>query len=540
VEVDGWRPDPFGIHEERLFRDGEPTCLVKDGGVGSVDARTAERHQRTGIRRRRSTPRATSSRRAPSTAPLFLAHEQGSQRRERAHVGLWAVPAGAGPALWLDAPPVARLPRAGYIVKVPAKALTMAAVALIIGGIVIGTVTIEGGSGRSGRANAQPGIRPLAGGLQALPPDTTLSSIERALLALPKATTLTPVERVLSALPPTTLTTLKRVIPTLPPSAPLSTILRAVRSTVRNGAPAHGASPAAADPVGTQPTSTGATSTSGSPGAAPPSSPAAPASAPTPHVMVVMMENKNYSEVIGQADQPFTNSLASDYGLAINSYSLVPHSLPNYLEIVSGSEQGVTDDNPPSSHSFPTAPTIADQLAQVGISAKAYAEDLPADPGNDNGEYVVRHVPWPYFPNAPITLADASSVVTDLNAPNPPDFVWYTPNLIDDEHDGTVQQGDAFLSSFIPSVQATSWYRAGGRIIIEWDESDNDTSGINGGDGGHVPTIVVSAALADHPEQYAGAVDTTGILRSIEDLYGLPYLGQAADPANGNIDPLLG
>lgn len=35
--VDGWQPDPFGTHEERFFKHGEPTQLVRDGGVGSYD-----------------------------------------------------------------------------------------------------------------------------------------------------------------------------------------------------------------------------------------------------------------------------------------------------------------------------------------------------------------------------------------------------------------------------------------------------------------------------------------------------------------------
>ncbi len=37
MDQDGWKPDPLGIHEERLFRDGEPTPLVRDGGIGSYD-----------------------------------------------------------------------------------------------------------------------------------------------------------------------------------------------------------------------------------------------------------------------------------------------------------------------------------------------------------------------------------------------------------------------------------------------------------------------------------------------------------------------
>jgi phosphatidylinositol-3-phosphatase len=255
--------------------------------------------------------------------------------------------------------------------------------------------------------------------------------------------------------------------------------------------------------------------------------------------MVILMENKGLSQVIGQSDQPYTNSLATGYGSASQSYAFGHPSLPNYLDIVSGSSQGVTDDNPPSSHQFPGTPTLADQLAAAGYSSKAYAEDLPPDPTTSAGNYAVRHVPWEYFPGAKISVVDASSLLTDLNGPDAPDFVWYTPNLIDDEHNGTVEQGDAFLSRLIPSVQSTLWYRTGGEIIIEWDESDADNVGINGGDGGHIPTIVVSAALKAHPRQDPTPVDTAGILHSIEDAYGLAHLGGAANPSNGNIDSLL-
>jgi phosphatidylinositol-3-phosphatase len=268
-----------------------------------------------------------------------------------------------------------------------------------------------------------------------------------------------------------------------------------------------------------------------------------------PKIMVVMMENQGYSQVIGQsADDPYTNQLAQQYGLAIQSYALAHTSLGTYLEIVSGSTEGVTDDNPPSSHSFPSVPTIADQLVAGGYSVAAYAENLPADPTNDSGLYAVRHNPWEYFPSAPITVKDSSALIPDLNGPSPPDFVSYTPNLTDDGHTGVpvdteanqLAGADAFLSSFIPSVQATSWYRSGGQIIIEWDEALNgDTSGINGGDGGHVPTIVVSKYLAATPQQYTGSVSTAGILRSIEHLYSVPYLGDATDAANGNINLLL-
>jgi hypothetical protein len=245
--------------------------------------------------------------------------------------------------------------------------------------------------------------------------------------------------------------------------------------------------------------------------------------------------------VIGQADQPYTNSLATNGGLATQSYSMIVGSLPNYLALVSGSTQNDTDNVTPAQKSFSSTSTVADQLVAAGYSAKAYIDNLPTDPSvTTTAQYEVIHNPWPYFPNTHISTVDSSSMLSDLNGASAPDFVWYTPNLTNDEDLGTVQQGDSFLSTLIPQVQATPWYQAGGKIVITWDESNNDTSGINGSSGGgRVPTIVVSAALAAHPQQDSTPVDTEGILHSIESVYGVSSLSGAGSASNGNIDSLL-
>ncbi len=261
-------------------------------------------------------------------------------------------------------------------------------------------------------------------------------------------------------------------------------------------------------------------------------------SSAAPHVMVIMMENKNLTDVVGQSAWPYTNSLISHAGLDTESYSMQPGSLPNYLALVSGSTQGINPDDTPAQDSFPSTPTLADQLVASGYTAKGYAEDLPADPAADSGDYVVRHNPWPYFPNADITVADSSSLIPDLDSASAPDFVWYSPSDTDDGDGGSDQTADTFLSDLIPAVQATPWYSAGGEIVITWDESSDETTGINGtSGGGNIPTIVVSAALAANPEQIATQVDTVGVLHSIEDLYGLPQLGGSS--ADGSIDALL-
>jgi phosphatidylinositol-3-phosphatase len=289
-----------------------------------------------------------------------------------------------------------------------------------------------------------------------------------------------------------------------------------------------------------------------------------------PHIMVVMMENESQSELIGNADAPNTNALAQEYGSATQSYAVGHPSLPNYLELLAGSEYGVTSDTTPSSAGIPSsAQTLVDQLEAAGISWRAYLEDMPSAgyTGDDTGGldayggdyYLQHHNPFVYFP-AVTSLSDfadnmlplSTNVTSDLNSASPPDFVWVTPNAVDDMHDGPTNSygdvnpslGDAWLGNFVSQVQSTTWYSQGGNIIIEWDEGmDSDTSGIGSSaesGGGHIVTIDVSAALKANPKQDSTPVNTAGILHSIEGVYGLPYLADAADTANGNIDALLG
>ena len=280
--------------------------------------------------------------------------------------------------------------------------------------------------------------------------------------------------------------------------------------------------------------------------------------------MVVMMENESQSELIGNPQAPNTNALADQYGVATQSYAIGHPSLPDYLELLSGTSAGVTDDGAPSSEGISGAvPTLANQLEKAGISWKAYLESMPSAgyTGGDTiccgGQYYQHHNPFVYFP-AVVSLPDfatnvvpSTTIMGDLNSPKPPDFVWVTPNGADDMHDGSTNAngdvnpsvGDAWLGSFVSQVQSTAWYAHAGKIVIEWDEgADSDTSGVGTageGGGGHIVTIVISGALKQAPKQDATPVNTAGVLRSIEDAYALPYLADAANSSNGNLDTLL-
>ena len=118
-----------------------------------------------------------------------------------------------------------------------------------------------------------------------------------------------------------------------------------------------------------------------------------------PKVMVVMMENEGASQIIGNSALPYVTSLAANYGSATQSYAFGHPSLPDYLDLVSGSNEGVTDDNPPSSHSFPGGAdpgrSTRDRRATAWPPTPRTCRQIPR---NDSGLYAVRHNPWAVLP----------------------------------------------------------------------------------------------------------------------------------------------
>jgi hypothetical protein len=273
--------------------------------------------------------------------------------------------------------------------------------------------------------------------------------------------------------------------------------------------------------------------------------------AAAPHIMILMMENEGYGQIIGNSAAPCANTLASTYLRATDSYARGHDSLPNYLEMISGhayEASGTSNDCTPSSCGPITGTDIADQLQAAGIRWKAFMGSMPSDcatsDANGSGGYGVRHNPFVYFPQGrtePACRNDvpAAGLLTALNSSAMPAFVFYSPSICDDGGNdapcSTIANGDQFLKQRIPAIMATSWYRDGGTIILTWDEgAASDTSGSYGDNGGHVLTVVISARTkGDTP--YTGYVDSAGILRAVENAYGLSYLGAAASRSSGDL-----
>lgn len=258
--------------------------------------------------------------------------------------------------------------------------------------------------------------------------------------------------------------------------------------------------------------------------------------APPPHVMVVMLENKGYAATLGTcSSDPYYCSLAKQYTSVVGWEGVRHPSLPNYLAITTGSTQGCTADTCTGNY----IPSLGGQLVKANIPWVGWMESMPsACYAHDALPYVRHHNPFTYENDTQCSTHDikypgASGAVAALTANNAPDFVWITPNDTDNMHTGTVQQGDTWLKANIAPILASSWFTNGNAtVIITMDEGDPGTTN-------SIPNVVISSK-AKGQGNVAISGNLYGTLRSIEEAYNLPLLGAAASIANGDIFGLFG
>jgi phosphatidylinositol-3-phosphatase len=266
-----------------------------------------------------------------------------------------------------------------------------------------------------------------------------------------------------------------------------------------------------------------------------------PASALPPsrasHVVVIVMENAEYGEVIGSPHAPYVNSLAAHYGLLTQSYAIRHPSLPNYLALTSGSTHGIGSDCTGCSVS---APNIVDQLEAARVSWRAYLEGLPHPCflGAGAGGYAKKHDPFAYYTDIARSPARCSELVgfgrlaSDLRAGTLPAFAWISPNLCDDGHDCGVAAGDRFLARTVPALLRELGPH--GMLVLSWDEGVSDARCCAAAAGGHVASIVAGPDVR-RGARAATPIDHYGVLGSLEEALGLAPLAGAADPRSGRI-----
>jgi phosphatidylinositol-3-phosphatase len=244
--------------------------------------------------------------------------------------------------------------------------------------------------------------------------------------------------------------------------------------------------------------------------------PAASAPSPVPrlaHVVVILFENHETSAVLGSTEAPTFDRLGAKYATLTQYYAVTHPSLPNYLALVSGSTQGITDDCTSC-----TAPgtSIGASLGRAHLAWGGYAEGYPSSP-----RFAKKHMPFLYFP------ADVSHVhpLTAFHPKSPPAFAFVAPDLCNDAHDCSVQTADGWLARFVPPLLKLPRTV----VFVVFDEGTTDLRG-----GGHVAALALGTAVRPGVRS-AQTASHYVLLRTIEDALGLPHLG-----ASAHVRPIAG
>jgi phosphatidylinositol-3-phosphatase len=252
-----------------------------------------------------------------------------------------------------------------------------------------------------------------------------------------------------------------------------------------------------------------------------------PAQGQPSHVVVLLLENRSFDAIVGNPSAPYINSVINNphTGLLTQSYGLTHPSQPNYLMLFSGSNQGMTNNDIPKNLPFTTL-NLGGSLIKKGLTFTGYSEGLPYTGSNDSatvGGYARKHNPWvnwqesnqngiPSSSNKPFT-----DFPTDYNQLSTVSFI--VPNIFNDMHDGSVSVGDTWIQNNLDGY--IKWcINNNSLFVLTFDEDDNTSNN-------RIATFFTGASI--NGSQYNQPVTHYNILRTIEDLYQLPYAGASAD-----------
>jgi len=237
------------------------------------------------------------------------------------------------------------------------------------------------------------------------------------------------------------------------------------------------------------------------------------------HIVIVVMENHSFGQIIGNASAPYINGLAEQNANFTQSFAIEHPSQPNYLDLFSGSNQGVTDDSCP--HSFNVA-NLGGQLIAADFTFAGYSEGLPAagstvcNSGTAPNTYQRKHNPWVNFSDVPAESNQPFSVFP-VDFTTLPTVSFVVPNQCHDMHDCSVATGDAWLAANIdPYAQWAKTHNS--LLVLTWDENDNSVPN-------QITTIFVGAHVV--PGQYVETINHYTVLATLEALYGLDAIGGA-------------
>lgn len=265
------------------------------------------------------------------------------------------------------------------------------------------------------------------------------------------------------------------------------------------------------------------------------------------HVIVVVEENYAYDEIIGNSLCPTLNAVSKMSNTALfNNYYAIEHpSEPNYLDMFSGKNQGITSDVSGQNGGPLSDCNLGASLIQKGYTFAGYSEDQPSLGfyNNDDPPYYTKHCPWINWIGT--TNNDSIPVVDDIpyshingytsgpifpdsnNYSSLPTVTWVIPNSINDMHDGSessaLPAGDSwFKTNIMPLVRWCLNPSNNSVLFVTWDEDD-------GSQGNKVVMMATSSLISGGT--YSTSLNHYGWLRTIEEMYSLTECANSATAA---------
>jgi Phosphoesterase family len=193
------------------------------------------------------------------------------------------------------------------------------------------------------------------------------------------------------------------------------------------------------------------------------------------HIVVVIEENKSYSDILAANPPYIIGTLFNIAAAMTNSYSVAHPSEPNYFALYAGDTFGITDDN---NYNEPD-PSLATILAANGLTFRGYVEDSATNTGVSDGSTLAvrKHNPWESFPEGTIVEQDFSAFPTNAAGYTQlPNVSFVIPNLNDDMHNGSISQGDTWLQNHLDGY--AQWALThNSLLIVTWDEDRSSEGG---------------------------------------------------------------
>jgi phospholipase C len=265
------------------------------------------------------------------------------------------------------------------------------------------------------------------------------------------------------------------------------------------------------------------------------------------HVIIVVEENHSYSQIIGNSNLPFLNSLASKYSLATQYYANVHPSIGNYFMLTTG--QIITND---AGHvPIVTADNIVRRILTAGKTWKSYLESVPSVGylGPDKFPYTRGHNPISYLADVAnssvqrLNLVPFTQFSKDLTNHALHNYSFIVPNQQHNGHNcppGTspcsdsliLRTLDAWLKNNIGPLLNTTAFQQDGILIIVFDEG-KETDTAHGG--GHTATVIVGPKIKKNfrSSQFD---QHQNVLRTVLDAMGIhTYPGKSATAVDMNV-----